>query len=87
MADQEKNLIDQADKLLAEIKKANSDFDKKTSKIISDAKKTGKELDKTRLDEELKNIEKYSIKKMDKVLLEYLTDDKEFTVRHRVSNN
>jgi len=75
MADQGKNLINQTDKLLAEIKKANSDFDKKTSKIISDAQKTSKELDKMRLDEELEKIEKEGVRKMDKTVLEYLSSD------------
>ena len=64
MADQGKNLINQADKLLAEIKKANSDFDKKTSKIISDAKKTGKELEDIDLNKELGETEKESAKGM-----------------------
>ncbi|PIZ56750.1 MAG: hypothetical protein COY22_00155 [Candidatus Tagabacteria bacterium CG_4_10_14_0_2_um_filter_40_13] len=75
MADQGKNLINQTDKLLAEIKKANSDFDKKTSKIIFDAQKTSKELDKMRLDEELEKIEKEGVRKMDKTVLEYLSSD------------
>ncbi|PJC25440.1 MAG: hypothetical protein CO056_00080, partial [Candidatus Tagabacteria bacterium CG_4_9_14_0_2_um_filter_41_11] len=74
-ADQGKNLINQTDKLLAEIKKANSDFDKKTSKIIFDAQKTSKELDKMRLDEELEKIEKEGVRKMDKTVLEYLSSD------------
>jgi len=75
MADQGKNLINQTDKLLAEIKKSNSDFDKKTSKIIFDAQKTSKELDKMRLDEELEKIEKEGVRKMDKTVLEYLSSD------------
>ncbi|PIQ69214.1 MAG: hypothetical protein COV90_02525 [Candidatus Tagabacteria bacterium CG11_big_fil_rev_8_21_14_0_20_41_11] len=60
---------------MAEIKKANSDFDKKTSKIIFDAQKTSKELDKMRLDEELEKIEKEGVRKMDKTVLEYLSSD------------
>ncbi len=77
MADQEKNLINQADKLLAEIKKANSDFDKKTSKIISDTKKTGEELDKIKLDKELEKAEKEGVKEMDKAVLDFLSEEEE----------
>ncbi len=74
MADQEKNLINQADKLLAEIKKANSDFDKKTSRIISDSDKIAKELEDIDLGKELGEIEKESIKEIDKTVLDFLSD-------------
>ncbi len=77
MADQGKNLINQADKLLAGIKKAHSDFDKKTSKIIADAKKTGEELENTDLDEELGEIEKESVKEMDAAVLDFLSEKEE----------
>ena len=77
MADQEKNLINQDDKLLAEIKKANSDFDIKTSKIVSDADKIAKDLRETDLDKKLGEIEKESVKEMDKVVLDFLSEEGE----------
>jgi len=75
MADQGKNLINQTDKLLAEIKKANSDFDKKTSKIVSDADKTVKELDKMDLDRELGRVEKNAVREMDAAVLDFLSGE------------
>jgi len=75
MADQGKNLINQTDKLLAEIKKSNSDFDKKTSKIVSDADKTVKELDKMDLDRELGRVEKNAVREMDAAVLDFLSGE------------
>ena len=75
MADQGKNLIKQADKLLAEIKKSGKDFDEKTSKIVSDADKTVKELDKMDLDRELGRVEKNAVREMDAAVLDFLSGE------------
>ncbi len=70
-------LIKQAKQLVDDIKKSGVDFDKKTSKIISDANKTAKELDKMDLDKELDQIEKESVKEMDAAVLDFLSEEEE----------
>ncbi|MFH0803502.1 MAG: hypothetical protein V1877_00050 [Candidatus Tagabacteria bacterium] len=73
----ENDLIKQAQQLLDDIKKSGNDFDEKMSKIFSDADKIVKELENTDLDKELGQIEKESVKEMDKAVLDFLEEEKE----------
>lgn len=75
MIDQGQDLIKRMDRLLVDIKKANSNFDKKTSKIIKDTDKTARELDKMNLDKELGKVEKNAVREMDAAVLDFLSEE------------
>lgn len=77
MTDETKTLLEEADQLLAEIKKSREDFEKKTSKIFAHANKIAQELEEMNLDEELTKIEREAVKEMDKIVLEFLSDEEE----------